>query len=438
MDKLRFRICVSVIACTLCIVSLPAARAFNDKNVAAPFITTFSKADNPGTVVIFSQEDFSSRLSGKDTLEGIVVNALPPAECGVLKANGKPVSCGEGFSANAINSLSFEPFDGANIVHTTFSFIPVFNEYGAGDKSVSVSINLDSTKNSAPIAENMECETYKDLDLQAEFKATDIDGDACEYTIVAAPKKGEIEIIGNSFVYSPKPAESYKDSFTFCATDSNGNSSNPATVKIVVKKRADKAAISYADLEQNSAHYPAIRLAEAGIFSGASIGNIRFLEPEREVSRAEFIAMVISASNIAVPTGSISSGLADDAQIPAWAKSASAAALNSGIVKGSPDGSGSRVLRANEPITIAEAAAVLDRAAMLQSTDSIATFSDSASVPAWASVAVSRASVYGIISSSDGAAHANDKLLRAEAVQMVYNAAKLAQAQKTGGLKIIN
>lgn len=433
MNKSRLRITAVAIICTLCIASLPAARAFTKNNEQAPFITTFSKVENPGAVVTFSQEDFSAKLSGNDTLEAIVVNALPPAECGVLKIAGAPVSCGEGFSASAIDTLSFEPAANSNIVHTTFSFVPVFRDYGAGNKSVSVGINLDPTENNAPVARDMKCETYKDLELRAEFDSHDPDGDTFELTVITPPKKGEIEVLGNIFVYSPKPGEAYKDSFTYCAVDVNGNSSEVATVKIAVTKRDTKDAISYSDLSQSTAHFSAIKLAEAGVFSGTSIGSTRFLEPEKSVSRAEFISMVMAASNIAMPTSAISSGLADDAQIPPWAKATAAAALNSGIVFGSPNGAGSRVLRADDPITTSEAAALLDRAAKLPSGSDTSTLASSASVPAWAAQSVNNALSSGVIS-TNGTADAI--VTREQAVKMIYSATQVENAQSGGYLSI--
>lgn len=429
MNKIKLRITAIALVCTLCIVSLPAAQAFTKESPQIPFIPTFSKMENPGSVVTFSQADFSSRLAGSDTLDAIVINALPPTECGVLKAAGVPVTCGEGFSASAINSLTFEPAASANVVHTQFSFIPVFGKYGAGNKSVNVSINLDSAKNSAPIAENISLETYKDLELRSEFSSTDPDGDPCEFIIFDAPKKGEILVLGDIFVYSPKAGDIYKDSFTYCAIDNNGNSSNPATVKISVKKRAAKEAISYADLMQNSAHYSAIKLAEAGIFNGTSIGNTRFFEPEKEVTRAEFISMVMAATDVSIPTSAISSGLADDAQIPAWAKGTSAAALNSGIVKGSPNGNGSRVLRADETITFAEAITMLDRAAGLPSAETATVFSDTSALPAWAAQSACNAVNCGIIKQLDFSAKSHKPITRADAAKLIYNAIKLPKTQ---------
>ena len=95
MDKRTWKIrcaafCSSLAACAL----LPAAFALLEKEDPAPAVTTFSKVEDAGKTVTFSQEDFTTRLTGEDTLEGIVVSALPDR-------NG-PI-CDTGFSRTAFS-----------------------------------------------------------------------------------------------------------------------------------------------------------------------------------------------------------------------------------------------------------------------------------------------------------------------------------------------
>ena len=191
--------------------------------------------------------------------------------------------------------------------------------------------------------------------------------------------------------------------------------------------------IRYADLENDPSHYAAIKLAEAGVFTGEEIGGTYFLSPNETVSRAQFISMVMAGADAPVPTAAIPSGLADDAATPKWAKAASAAALHAGIVTGSPNGSGSRELRAEDPITRAEAAAILDRAAQLpadQLTEEV--FADGGEIPQWAAQAVINATNAGILDTQNGQVRPNDTLTRAEAVQMVYRA--FPQEEESGGI----
>lgn len=426
MDTRTIKIRSAAVLCcaATAIAMVPAARALFKKAPEAPAISTFSKIDTSGAVVTFSQEDFTARIAGDDQLEGIVINALPSAELGTLKVGGRELLCGEGITADSLNTLSFEPAAAETSTHATFSFIPVFSEYGAGDKSIDVNINLDDTPNSAPLAESLEFETYVDLDCNGELKATDPDGDTFTFALVEQPKKGSVELADSTFCYKPLEGKAYSEKFTYCAIDQNGNASNPATVKISVKKQPGKQTIRYADLAASPSHYAAIKLAEAGIFTGECIGDTYFLSPDEPVTRAQFISMVIAGADVPMPTAAIPSGLADDAATPQWAKAASAAALHAGIVNGSPDGSGSRILRADDAITRAEAAAILDRAAQLPPDQLTSTvFTDSGEIPAWATQAVINTANAGILNTSNtGAVRPNDPLTRAEAVRMVYRA----------------
>ena len=101
------------------------------------------------------------------------------------------------------------------------------------------------------------------------------------------------------------------------------------------------------------------------------------------------------------------------------------------MVEGSPDGSGSKVLRPNEPITRAEAAAIVDRALDVPAGVNLPMdLKDAAQVPQWAAQAVQDALQAGILQTTDGAVRPNDNLTRSEAVQMVYKAMDLGDVEE--------
>ena len=151
----KIRTAAALCCCAAALAAAPAVRALFDQPRQAPAVAVFSKSEESGAVVTFSQEDFTSRLEGDDKLEGIVINSLPDQQAGVLKIAGRPLLCGEGVTADGLNTLSFEPADQEDS-HASFSFIPVFSDYGAGDKSVAVNINLSDQPNSAPLAQAIE------------------------------------------------------------------------------------------------------------------------------------------------------------------------------------------------------------------------------------------------------------------------------------------
>lgn len=434
--QIRIRIAGAFFCTALMFSVLPAVHALFEKKEAEPTLSTFCKSEAPGSTITFSKEDFASRLSGKDELDGIVINTLPASETGVLQIGGRPLLCGEGITAESLSTLSFVPADSA-AVQTTFSFIPVFSKHGAGNQSVAVNIRLNSVPNEAPTAAALELETYYDLPLKSDFKAADPENDSCTFAVVDQPKNGTVEVLETQFIYTPGKTKAFTDQFTYCAIDANGNSSKPAAVKISVKKRPEKQAISYADLSESTAHYAAIRLAEEGIFTGEQVGNSYFLNPDKTVSRAEFIAMVMSASEVPLPTAAISSGLADDAQTPQWAKAASAAAIHAGLVKGSPDGNGSRVLRAGDPITRAEASAILSRAMQIPAQRTQTTFTDLASVPTWAIQPVVDLACTGALPVAQNELRPEEALTRAEAMQMIYRVLSQSSSESGGILEAL-
>ena len=55
------------------------------------------------------------------------------------------------------------------------------------------------------------------------------------------------------------------------AIDAKGNVSKPATVKVNIQKQS--TTVSYSDLEGDPAHYAALRLAEAGVYTGVGEGG---------------------------------------------------------------------------------------------------------------------------------------------------------------------
>ena len=93
------------------------------------------------------------------------------------------------------------------------------------------------------------------------------------------------------FVYTPYENKTGKDSFTYVAIDSAGNTSPEAKVTIQIDKPDTK--VDYADLDGSPAHKAALRLAEEGIFVGEYRNGQYFFDPDQTVSRAEFLSLAM-------------------------------------------------------------------------------------------------------------------------------------------------
>lgn len=158
------------------------------------------------------------------------------------------------------------------------------------------------------------------------MEAADPDGGELTFAIVTQPKKGTVTVEGANFTYTPKENAAGGDSFTYSAANSAGAVSLPATVTVTIEKT--RSGVTYADTGEATAT-AAQDLAERGVFTGAKIGDKWYFEPDRTVSRGEFLAMVLETAGAEV-TDVTMTGFRDDDAIPTWAKSYAAAGRGGG------------------------------------------------------------------------------------------------------------
>ncbi|MEG2177236.1 MAG: Ig-like domain-containing protein [Oscillibacter sp.] len=281
----------------------------------------------------------------------------------------------------------------------------------------------------APIAHEIAIETYRGIPYQAQFLATDTQGEDVTFAVVTPPKRGTVTLDGVNFTYTPAPDKTGTDSFTYAATDSAGNVSLPATVTVSIGKV--KSGVTYADTRDSAAAAAAQQLAETGVFTGANIGGQYYFEPTRTVSREEFLAMVLETAGAEV-TEVTMTGFCDDAAIPAWAKAYAAAGLTAGVVRGSATAEGT-AFRGREPITFNEAAAVMNRVLAVSDVNLAVWYADRDSVPDWAAQAVGNMeSVSVLAAGSFGSEAMENSVTRGDAAQMLAAAQTLLDGERVG------
>lgn len=270
--------------------------------------------------------------------------------------------------------------------------------------------------NAAPIAEDLELKTYKGVAISSRFAAVDPEGDLVTFQVVDSPARGQVTLDENdpaAFWYTPYEGKKGKDSFTYVAIDSAGNQSEPATVKITIKKQSTP--VSYSDLDGSPAHYAALRLAEAGIYTGRKVGQLYCFDPDEAFTREEFLTMAMTAAGTDPLENVTLTGFYDDQDIPAWAKGYVTAALMQGAVRGSYNEAGQVVFGGGEQITCAQAAVIIDRLLAMGDVASSSVFSVE-TAPAWAYQSVVNMEAVSVLSSS---ADLSQPLNRGEAAVML-------------------
>lgn len=292
-----------------------------------------------------------------------------------------------------------------------------------------LTLTAGEAANSAPIAENLTLTTYKNVAVDGQCAAVDPEGDLVTFQLVEKPARGQVALNEDgSFCYTPYENKKGKDTFTYVAVDSNGNVSEEATVKVTIEKQTTK--VSYSDMDGESSHYAALRLAERGVFVGSNIGGVYCFEPDAAVTREEFLAMAMTAAGAEALDNVTLTGFYDDADISAWAKGYVSAALMNGTVQGSANEAGQVVFNAGNGITAVEATVIIDRLLAMGDVAAAGAFEQDL-VPAWAYQSVVNMDAVDVVSLSSSTL--SDTLTRGEAAEMLSAMLDVLDSRETGG-----
>ncbi len=363
-----------------------------------------------GTVYCFTQADF-----GDETLAGIWITGLP--EAGQVYLGDRVIRPGDILTAGQAAELTLIPAPGEETATVQLEYLPIYPD--RVEAVAAMSIEVMGKKDQAPVAEDSALETYKNLPNEAMLKCKDPEGGTLTYTVTRAPKRGDVVIREDgSFHYTPKKNKVGVDSFTYTATDSAGNVSREATVTITILKPEDAA--QYTDTAGKSCRFAAEWMKNTGIFISETVSGNSCFQPEKEVSRGEFLTMLVGALDLPLDETAEFTGFTDE--VPDWLKPYLAAAMRSGLTAGWPEAD---TFGADQPITGAEAAVMLQNALDL----SAAEVGSEAAAPTWAASALDTLAQQGIILSGDAA------LTRGQAAEALYRASQLA-AEAPGILAI--
>lgn len=385
--------------------------SFVPTGAAADFETACAVSGASGEILKFSRQDFTD---AEGDLQGIIITGLPSD--GTLRFSGRPLMEGEAVTAATLNLLSYMPVNSYE-VETSFSFLPVFSD-GISESMSEMRISLTRKDNMPPVAEDMELKTYKNIALTGMFAASDPDGDALTFRITTKPKRGEMELAEDgSFRYTPFQNKTGTDTVTYVAVDAYGNTSPEARITIKIEKPSTKT--TYADMDGHPACYAALRLIEHDVFTGEQICGSYYFNPDTVLTRGEFLVMAMKAVGLDENlTQAAVTGFADDSETAAWIKPYAQAALKAGIIGGVETGDGRKMLRADQPVTVAEAAVILNKAADMADVTVMGQIELEQAVPAWAAQAARNMDAVGVMS-MDQVEDWSGVLTRAEAARML-------------------
>ncbi len=357
---------------------------------------TAAEVDSDG-VYCFTREDFS-----QEELTGICITGVPGEEAGVLCLGQRVLRAGDILTAEQVEQMVFCPVRSEEDASACLSYLPVFADRVDGTASMTISIR--GKEDMPPAAEDFALETYKNLPLEGVLKVKDPEGQALSYTVIRQPRRGTVTVNEDgSFTYTPKKNKVGVDSFVYTATDPAGKTSREATVTVTILKPTDAA--QYTDTLGKDCRFAAEWMKNTGIFTAESVAGNACFQPEKEVTRGEFVTMLVRA--LELPTREALEYTEYGEDVPGWLQPYLAAAVRSGLMAGLPE---ERFAPA-EPITGAEAAVMIQNALDLGAKDQSA---PDETVPAWAADALSILGSHGFDLTGE------DTLTRGQAAVVLY------------------
>ena len=268
-------------------------------------------------VYCFQSGDFSEALTG------IYLQELPRE--GSLRLGSRILRAGDVLTREQAEEMIYcNASEGGG----AFSFLPITSQ-GVLETA---GFRIPGKKNQPPVAEDSALETYRNLSNMGTLRVRDPEEDALTITILQQPRRGTVTLgERNTFTYTPKKNKVGEDSFTYQAVDGEGNGSREATVTITILKPSDSP--RYQDTMGLSCSYSAEWMKNTGIFMAETLGDSCCFQPEKPVSRGEFLTMLLKTLNIP-GEAELTAGME---KIPLWLRPYAAAALRSGLTAGLPN-----------------------------------------------------------------------------------------------------
>ena len=347
------------------------------------------------TVYCFRETDFS----GGEAVVGVCITELPDSKTGTIMLGHRVLQPGDILTAEQLSQLTFLPLMTEEDVVATLTYLPIFEN--RVEQAAAMTITVAGKVDNAPIAEDSALETYKNLPNEGTLKVSDPEGKKLTYTLIRQPKRGTVTLREDgSYLYTPKKNKVGTDSFTFTATDPAGKVSREATVTIRILKPSDSK--QYADTANTSCRFTAEWMRNTGLFVGEQVGGQLCFQPDKTVTRGEFLTMLVKTLDIPVDSDATYTGFTDE--VPNWLRPYLAAALRTGLLAGWPYG---ETFGARLTINGTEAALLVQNALDLTVSTNLPTGKENdGDLPVWALTAITAMNENGIPLTEDSVTRA--------------------------------
>lgn len=346
----------------------------------------------------FSAGDFAN---GEEPLAGICITGLPESSTGTVMLGSRVLRCGDILTSQQVEQMTFQPLLTQEDKAAEVTYLPIFED--RVEPAAVMTLSIRGKEDKAPVAQDSAVETYKNVSNDGKLLASDPEEQPLTYTLVRQPRRGSVELREDgTFTYAPKKNKVGVDSFTFTAADPAGNVSREATVTVQILKPVD--AMLYRDTAAADCRFAAEWLRSTGLFAGEQVGGELYFQPEKTVSRGEFLSMLVNLLEIPV----------EEVDAPDWVQPYLDAAVRSGLVSGWDTES----FAMHEAVTGAEAAVALQNALDLSAGHEEMTYEED--VPSWAATSLAVMAANGV------ELEANAPMTRGQMAQVLYQVSRMA------------
>lgn len=305
----------------------------------------------------------------------------------------------------------------------SFKFKPNNMEYEIECALISLAERNLSPTSGGGIA--VSASTIKNIACTGTLLGFDPEGDDLIFEITKMPKKGIVSLTNpktGDYVYTPYENKRGRDSFSYRVRDSHGNYSNETTVEIKIERK--KSSFVFTDV-QDSDLCAVISACESGIMQPmVNADKTLSFSPDKEISREEFIYLVMRTLVSSEAPAVEKTRFADDSEISPKYKGYLESAFSLGIIEGTREADGVHI-RPKDSITLAEGAVIINNIINRKTDTSLTVFEDFSEIPVWARDDIDALCAAGIVKKDAGKISPNAPLTRAQVAQIIMALIKL-------------